>query len=140
MACLRTRHFVIHPKKNDERRTTMDSQTKQKRRRNRQMIFRLTDDEYAAVESKIKRAGKKTRADFLISCIGNKPLIAIDGLREIAPELKRQGNNLNQIARALNTERRLTVEGKAMLSDTADRCNALYGRLMNLADSQMPRK
>ena len=46
--------------------------------------------------------------EFLIRSITEKPIIVIQNGNEILAELKRQGNNLNQIVR--NNYNRLTTE------------------------------
>ena len=38
--------------------------------------------------------------EFIIRAITGKPVVSIPNIGEIVPELKRQGNNLNQLAKA----------------------------------------
>ncbi len=71
------------------------------RKRPKQIVIRLSEEEYQKVKDKIEKTGMKQQ-EYLIRAILNKPVINTEGLKEILPELKRQGNNLNQIARKLN--------------------------------------
>ena len=43
--------------------------------------------------------------EFFVRAIINKPVIVIERGGEILAELKRQGNNLNQLARIANSEK-----------------------------------
>ena len=40
----------------------------------------------------------KSQQQYIIEALTQKQVVNLDGLKEIYPELKRQGNNLNQIA------------------------------------------
>ena len=71
------------------------------RKRTKQIVIRMTDEEYDLVKAKVEQSGK-TQQEFLIrSCTGKK-IVVVDGIRELTIELKRIGTNLNQIARAVN--------------------------------------
>ena len=54
------------------------------RTRPKQIVIRVSEEELAQI--------KETQSK----------IVNLDGLKEIYPELKRQGNNLNQIAKKLN--------------------------------------
>lgn len=74
------------------------------RTRPNQIKIRLSDEELQILKEKVALSGK-TQQDFFISLIKNKKIINNDSLNiitEIYKELKREGNNLNQIAKALN--------------------------------------
>jgi hypothetical protein len=62
----------------------------------------MTPEEYERVHKKIATANKKNQTDFFLALLDKKPIIVIEDLRPMLQELKRQGNNLNQIARKLN--------------------------------------
>ncbi len=72
------------------------------RLRNKQMIVRFTEKEFAEFISKMKRSGSKSRSDFIMALVRHKDIIVPNGLTELTTELKRQGNNLNQLARHFN--------------------------------------
>jgi len=71
-------------------------------KRNKAMTLRMTPKEYEKVHKKISLANKKNQTDFFLSLLDKKPIIIIEDLRPMLQELKRQGNNLNQITRKLN--------------------------------------
>lgn len=64
--------------------------------------FRLTEAETEILKNKIARSGKNQQA-YLAACALQKNITNTDGLKVLLPELKRIGNNLNQITRVLNT-------------------------------------
>ena len=71
-------------------------------RRNKAITLRMTPEEYERVHKKISTANKKNQTDFFLALLDKKPIIVIEDLRPMLQELKRQGNNLNQISRKLN--------------------------------------
>lgn len=72
--------------------------------------FRATEKERDIIDEKLKRSGF-SMTDFIIKTITNKPIIVFEKSGEILNELKRHGNNLNQLVRntyyGLATEREL---------------------------------
>ncbi|WP_423220366.1 plasmid mobilization protein [Clostridium beijerinckii] len=45
---------------------------------------------------------KLSQQDYLLKCALNKEIIIIDDIKELVTELKRIGNNLNQLTRAIH--------------------------------------
>lgn len=70
-------------------------------KRTHQVTFRLSDEELALLKDKITSSGINQQ-EYLRRVALNKKIINMDGLKEIFPEMKRQGVNLNQIAKKLN--------------------------------------
>ena len=70
--------------------------------RNKAITLRMTPDEYDRVHKKIATANKKNQTDFFLALLDKKPIIVIEDLRPMLQELKRHGNNLNQVSRKLN--------------------------------------
>lgn len=72
--------------------------------RKNQFIFRLSDPEKEWFLDKVSRSGLSQQKYVLYSVLA-KDIISIDRaeLQKISMELSRQGNNLNQIARTLNS-------------------------------------
>lgn len=64
--------------------------------RNNYIGFKVTEQENNLIQEKAVKA-KASVSAYVRSCALNKPIIVIDGLRELLPELKRIGNNLNQL-------------------------------------------
>lgn len=60
--------------------------------------FRASENERKIIDEKLKASGL-TMTDFIIKSITNKPIMVFKNSGEILNELKRQGNNLNQIVR-----------------------------------------
>lgn len=61
----------------------------------------MTENEFAQLKKRVAKSGMK-QAVYLRKAALNKPIISTDGIREIVPELKRIGNNINQIAKKCN--------------------------------------
>ncbi len=101
---------------------------KEKRIRDKQMIVRFTELELSEFSEKMKRAKSKSRSDFIMSLVRNRPIIVPDGLPEITAELKRQGNNLNQIARIFNQTRSCPYQ----LDHALKNCERSYEAVRNL--------
>ena len=70
--------------------------------RHKAITLRMTPDEFAFFTNKMQTAKQKTQTDFFLAVLRKKPIIVIEDLRPVMQELKRHGNNLNQIARQLN--------------------------------------
>ena len=69
--------------------------------RPKQLSFRVNEEEYVRLQRKIEERGKNQQEDIL-SWVLEKEVVNTDGVKELIPELKRVGNNLNQIAKELN--------------------------------------
>ena len=71
------------------------------RSRDIQIKFRVSEEEAEQLRKKVEQSGKSMQ-EYLLSCALNTPITNTDGIKELYPEIKRIGNNLNQIAKALN--------------------------------------
>lgn len=87
-----------------------------KRQRTHQIIVRCTEDEHAAILGKADRAGLASAAFLRAAALGEagpraqrRPPADHLALRQILGHLGRIGNNLNQIARGLNTEQQASL-------------------------------
>lgn len=69
--------------------------------RPKQIVIRVNEKEKAKIDRLVEKSGQ-SQQNFLLHAILNKPIYNTDGLKEVLPELKRIGNNLNQIARSCN--------------------------------------
>lgn len=63
--------------------------------------MRLSESERNLLHEKVKQSGM-SQQEYLLHAALNAPIINTDAIKELLPELKKQGSNLNQIARALN--------------------------------------
>ena len=70
--------------------------------RNKAITLRMTQEEFDFFQKQMQTSKQKTQTDFFLAVLRKKPIIVIEDLRPMLQELKRQGNNLNQVARKLN--------------------------------------
>jgi len=61
----------------------------------------LDDDEYLSMKAKISRTSLN-QSTYIRKCILEKEMTIIPGIRDFTIEIKRIGNNLNQITRSAN--------------------------------------
>jgi len=61
----------------------------------------LDDDEYLSMKAKISRTSLN-QSTYIRKCILEKEMTIIPGIRDLIIEIKRIGNNLNQITRLAN--------------------------------------
>lgn len=87
--------------------------------------FRLNKSEADYLNSKIEKAGCRTRRDFFLQLARNGKIINVN---KILPELVRQGTNLNQIAKKINTcpEALATEELKRQLENTLKEVESIW--------------
>lgn len=72
------------------------------RKRAKQIAVRVNDAEYEEIMSQVKKSGM-TQQEFFIKAIRETTVTNLDGLKEVVPEMKKAGNNLNQIAHKINS-------------------------------------
>ena len=61
----------------------------------------VTEREREQIRRKVEKSGLSMR-EYLLRCLSGKEIIVKEGGLEILRELKKQGNNLNQIAYMVN--------------------------------------
>ncbi len=71
------------------------------RKKDIQFTFRTSEQDAEAIRKKISDSGQNQQ-NYLTRAALNAPIINPEGFRELLTEYKRQGSNLNQIARILN--------------------------------------
>jgi len=62
----------------------------------------MTEEEMSYFKNKMNASKQKNQTDFLLAVLRKRKIIVIEELKPLLVELKRQGNNLNQISRNLN--------------------------------------
>lgn len=67
----------------------------------RRLICRVSEKEYERVE-KLAEKSKLNKSEFMRKSILKKKIIVIEDIKDLAIELRRIGNNLNQLTRAVN--------------------------------------
>jgi hypothetical protein len=71
-------------------------------RRHKAITLRMTPEEFDFFQRQMQTAKQKTQTDFFLAVLSKKPIIVITDCEKVLAELKRHGNNLNQITRALH--------------------------------------
>ena len=71
------------------------------RKRNISIPIRVTEKELSVIDKKAARA-RLTRTEYLITCALGKEITLIENLKPILADLRRIGNNLNQLTRLAN--------------------------------------
>ncbi len=66
------------------------------------LTFRVTPEEKELIETKALSSYRLVSM-YLRDCALDKEIIVIDGVKDVANELRRIGNNLNQITKAVNS-------------------------------------
>ena len=66
------------------------------------MKFRATEEEKDQIMKKVD-ASDLSISEYLRRCALDKQIVAVNGLDDVARELRAIGNNLNQIIRAVNS-------------------------------------
>ena len=79
------------------------------RARPTQVKFWASEKELEQIKKKVKKS-KLTQSEYLLRSALDKNILVVDGLKEILLELSREGNNLNQIAKALNQNEEFKAE------------------------------
>ena len=71
------------------------------RKRNRTLTIRLTEQEYDAIMKKVLRSGMGI-TNFLVATTEQTQIYVAEDTKPLVTELKRIGNNLNQITAKIN--------------------------------------
>jgi len=77
----------------------------------------MTPEEFNFFTNQMKTAKQKTQTDFFLAVLRKKPIISIEDLRPMLQELKRHGNNLNQVARQLNESGTFGESAKKVMNE-----------------------
>ena len=79
------------------------------RARPKQVKFWASEKELEQIKKKVKKS-KLTQSEYLLRSALDKNILVVDGWKEILIELSREGNTLNQIARALNQKEEFNAD------------------------------
>ena len=91
------------------------------------IAFRVTPEERAWIE-KHSYGNYRVISDFVRDCIFEKDIVIVKGLDEFSNELRRIGNNLNQLTRAVNAGYIRAVD----LTETKEEVEKLWQSLNSL--------
>lgn len=92
------------------------------RARPKQVKFWASEKELEQIKKKIEKS-KLTQSEYLLRSAIDKKILVVEGLKEILIELSREGNNLNQISRALNQREEFNEE---QFNETKERLMDLW--------------
>lgn len=74
-----------------------------KRERNKSILTRMTKDELIVYQKKVKKS-KLNQQEYNFKCLFEKDIIVMDGILELAMQIRKVGVNVNQIAKDCNTK------------------------------------
>lgn len=94
------------------------------RKRNVTITVRCTEDERDKIKARAAQHGLKL-SDYVLRSAMGKRIVVANGLDEVVRQLKALGNNVNQIARAVNEGRLQAVQ----LGEVRQALYSIYGRL-----------
>ena len=100
--------------------------TEKKQNKNRHFNFRVNEKEYNKIKSKIEKSELNT-SEYLLKTAMDKDIIVIDGLEEIIMQLRKIGNNINQLTKLCNQGRLTNID----LEDVKKEMNSIW-QLLNL--------
>lgn len=104
------------------------------RKRDKTLTIRLTDSEKKKIIAKSRKA-KMSATDFIIACADNAVIKTPEDLRPVVSQLKRIGNNINQIAVKVNSGAVYSVN----FDEVLEMQNKIYEKVFEIAnaDSQI---
>ena len=100
--------------------------TEKKQNKNKHFNFRVNEKEYNKIKSKIEKSELNT-SEYLLKTAMNKEIIVIDGLEEIIMQLRKIGNNINQLTKLCNQGRLTNIN----LEDVKKEMKSIW-QLLNL--------
>ena len=93
--------------------------------------FRVTEKELQEIDKRAAKA-KLDRTNYLITCALNKKITVLEDLKPLLSELKRIGNNLNQLTKLAN----MGKIDEVYLGEVKDTLGKIYIELYRLARSK----
>ncbi len=100
-------------------------------KKDKRINIRLTQKEKNLIETKAKKCNMTVTQYIIQSCLKNN-IVIINGLDKVDTELRRIGNNINQLTR-LSNERIITVVG---LKELRMEVNNIWQLLKQLVQKQ----
>jgi len=100
--------------------------------KDKRINIRLTEKEKKLIETKAKKCNMTITKYIINSCLKDK-IIIVDGLDKVDAELRRIGNNINQLTRLSNERRIKTVELKELRMEV----NNIWQLLKQLVQKQI---
>lgn len=97
----------------------------QYRLRDKQLNIRVTEYEYQLILERMKQSGSASLREFVVDSATNGFLINVDysDIKDLAYEINRIGNNINQIAHKINSEGSIY---KTEIEEVQDNVNMIW--------------
>lgn len=103
------------------------------RSRPKQIVIRASEKEFKQIKDKVKKS-KLTQNEYLLKSALDKKIVVVDGVRDLTVELKRIGNNLNQLTRAVHEGR---IDCSKELSEVNEEMKEVWRLLRQLIQKQV---
>jgi uncharacterized protein (DUF1778 family) len=104
------------------------------RKQNKRITVRMTGEQYDNLQNRMELAQFKQN-DFILRAITEVPIVVIDGVSDIIIELKRIGNNLNQLTRLSNSDG--SAPSVAAVKNLEDEVEKIWQHLRQLKQRQV---
>ena len=98
------------------------------RTRNQSIPFRVTEKELKEIDRKAAKA-RLSRTEYLIACALGKEITLVEDLKPLLAEMRRIGNNLNQLTKLAN----LGKISEVYLPETKEVLDNIYELIYELA-------
>ena len=103
-----------------------------KQNKNRHFNFRVNEKEYNKIKSQIEKS-KLNTSEYLLRTAMDKDIIVVDGLEEIIMQLRKIGNNINQLTKLCNQGRITNIN----LEDVKKEVKSIWQLLNLLTPNQL---
>ena len=120
----------LFKKKNSEKKAVA-AKPKANRKRTERLSLCLTEEEKRFITDTAKEAGI-CRTDLIMKAIRAQKPIVITGAAEILLELNRQGNNLNQLSRRVNSYNHVS---NTEIQQTTAACREAYREVVHFINT-----
>lgn len=100
------------------------------RKRDKTLTIRLTDSEKKKIIVKSRKA-KMSTTDFIIACADNAVIKTPEDFRPVVSQLKRIGNNINQIAVKVNSGAVYSIN----FDEVIEMQNKIYEKVFEIANA-----
>ena len=98
------------------------------RTRNQSVPFRVTEKELKEIDRKAAKS-RLSRTEYLIACALGKEITLVEDLKPLLTEMRRIGNNLNQLTKLANMGKLWVVN----LTETKEVLDNIYELIYELA-------
>ena len=105
------------------------------RKKNIQFLIRTDKHDANEIRKKITNSGL-SQQDYLLKAALETTITNPTPIRELLKEYKRQGTNLNQIAKAINSGYSMTPELMRIINDMTEERNAIWQLLKQSIQKQ----